>query len=129
MDMEFVLVVVMAMMLATAAMATGRLPSGLLRFARTPRRPVAVPFPQPLDPAAHWQKATSIVELSLNRAASMSASQQAAARQLEAADYALHLLLEELNQVMNVGIASPLASRNASAPKPASGVSATALAA
>jgi hypothetical protein len=58
-----------------------------------------------------WQRLSAVVELSLTRAADMSAHQAAAARQLEAAEYALHSLLGELQGVMTTSVVSPLAAR------------------
>lgn len=109
MDVSATLII--AMTLALAFLAARHMPLGHLRLALS--RPQAAParFPSVLTPQAHWQKATSIVELSLARAATMAACQDAAKRQLEAADYALHLLLDDLAQVMSIGITSPLDTR------------------
>ena len=60
---------------------------------------------------AHWQRATSIVELSLNRATDVATHHAAALRQLQAAEYALHALLSELGSVVKTSVTSPLAAR------------------
>jgi hypothetical protein len=85
------------------------------------RKPVAArPFPKPMSRATHWQRATAVVERSIVRAADVSMHQAAAARQLEAAEYALHCLLDELGSVMTTSIGSPLAAKPAtvSTPRP-----------
>lgn len=65
-------------------------------------------FPAAMARQTHWSRATGIVELSLSRAADMASQHANAARQLEAADYALHVLLGELSQVMATTVRSPL---------------------
>lgn len=64
-----------------------------------------------MDGQAHWQRATSVVELSLTRATDMVAHHAAALRQLQAAEYALHALLGELGSVVKTSVSSPLISR------------------
>ncbi len=64
-----------------------------------------------MDGQAHWQRATSVVELSLTRATDMAAHHAAALRQLQAAEYALHALLSELGSVVKTSVTSPLTAR------------------
>ncbi len=70
-------------------------------------------FPTLLSRETHWQRATSIVELSLARATDVLTNQSAASRQLEAAEYALHSLLSELGSMMSTSVRSPLEARQA----------------
>lgn len=69
--------------------------------------------PSVLSRETHWQRATSIVELSLSRVTDIMANQKAASRQINAAEYALHSLLIELSSVMATSIGSPLEARRA----------------
>lgn len=107
--METIIVLALLFALAMAAYAASRML--LIDFAWPGRRqPVKrASFPAIMTPQSHWSRATGIVELSLARATDMAAHQANAARQLEAADYALHILLGELNQVMATTVVSPLA--------------------
>ncbi len=68
-------------------------------------------FSSPLAAETHWQRVTAAVELSLERAGNIAEHQAAAVRQLHAAEYALHTLLDELSVVMTPVISSPLATR------------------
>lgn len=65
-------------------------------------------FAAPLSRETHWSRITSVVDTSMTRAAVIMASQEQAARQLDAADYALHSLLRELEDVMPGLASSPL---------------------
>lgn len=76
---------------------------------RLPRPHAA--FPTIAPPGAHWCRATTIVETSLARTADVAIFHQSAARQLDAAEYALHSLLAELNQVMATTVGSPLVAK------------------
>jgi hypothetical protein len=68
-------------------------------------------FPKATTRETHWQRTTAVVERAITRAADMAANHAAAARQLEAADYALHSLLHELGGVMKATVGSPLGAR------------------
>ena len=70
------------------------------------RSPAAFPSCMPRE--MQWQRTTSVVERSIERAANVVAANVAAARQLEAAEYALHCLLEEIGGVMRIHVQSPL---------------------
>ena len=70
-------------------------------------------LPSVLARETHWQRATSIVELSMSRVTDIMANQTAASRQINAAEYALHSLLIELGSVMATSIRSPLEARQA----------------
>ncbi len=74
----------------------------------SPRPPNMAAFSEPLSVEAHWLRATTAVEHSLRRAGDMGEHQAAALRQLQAAEYALHMLLDELGSVMTPKIGSPL---------------------
>lgn len=100
----------LAMLLVTGASVYGTawlVGKGWTRLTRTQPRPSAV-FPGAMPKQTHWQRATSIVELSVARASDMTACHAAASRQLEAAEYALHSLLAELGSVMATTVNSPL---------------------
>lgn len=58
--------------------------------------------------AAHWSRATRIVETAITRSAGVRSLHDAASQQLQAADYALHTLLLELEGIMSIDMASPL---------------------
>jgi prophage DNA circulation protein len=62
--------------------------------------PVATAGSTSLSADAQWQRVSSIVERSVERAQSIGAQQSAARQQLDAAEYTLHRLIEELNEVM-----------------------------
>ena len=74
-------------------------------------RNVPYSFPAPLPMEAHWQRVAAAVEQALARASSMRQHQSAATEQLQAAEYALHVLLDELSTVMAPGVVSPLQGR------------------
>jgi hypothetical protein len=57
---------------------------------------------------AHWVKATTVVQRAIDRTSTASSHHRAAAQQLEAAEYALHCLLGELDSVMKTAVGSPL---------------------
>lgn len=105
MDMDFATTIIAILAIATVGHVLWR-----RVFATVPAAPIRA-FPQVKPRSAHWQRATSIVEQSLARASDIVSCQAAAARQLDACDYALHALLAELGDVMNLGVASPLAPR------------------
>lgn len=75
-------------------------------------------IPGVLSKETHWQRATSIVELSLLRVTDIKANQAAASRQINAAEYALHSLLIELGSVMATSVRSPLEARRAHSAAP-----------
>ena len=84
-----------------------------LRVTATPARPLlaeprrtpdaarrgAQPAAQ-LSADAHWARVSAVVERSVHRANGISEQQAAARQQLDAAEYTLHRLIEELNDVM-----------------------------
>lgn len=49
---------------------------------------------------AHWARVSAVVERSVERAHGIGQQQVAARQQLDAAEYTLHRLIEELNEVM-----------------------------
>jgi hypothetical protein len=106
--METIIGLALLFALAMAAYAASRIIVGGTSWQRPERRVERPAFPAVMSRQTHWSRATSVVELSLSRAADMAAHQANAARQLEAADYALHVLLGELNQVMATTVMSPL---------------------
>lgn len=81
------------------------------RKSAVPQRKLHIP--SALTKETHWQRATSIVELSLSRVTEIMANQAAASRQINAAEYALHSLLIELGGVMATNVRSPLVARHA----------------
>jgi hypothetical protein len=62
----------------------------------------------PLSPEAQWQRVSAIVEQSVQRAHGIGEQQSAARQQLDAAEYTLHRLIEELNEVMHLPVQLPL---------------------
>ena len=106
MDTIIGLALLLALAMATyAATRKGVASKPLWRQLNTAERRT---FPAVMARQTHWSRATGIVELSLSRAADMASQHANAARQLEAADYALHVLLGELSQVMATTVRSPL---------------------
>jgi hypothetical protein len=69
-----------------------------------------------LSPAAQWARVSAVVELSVQRAQGIGAQQAAARQQLDAADYGLQQLIEDLNGVMS----SPVIRSRCPNPAPAS---------
>jgi hypothetical protein len=61
----------------------------------------------PLSADAQWQRVTMIVERSVERAHGIGEQQSAARQQLDAAEYTLHRLIEELNEVMTLPVQLP----------------------
>jgi hypothetical protein len=61
-----------------------------------------------LSPEAQWQRVSAIVEQSVQRAHGIGEQQSAARQQLDAAEYTLHRLIEELNEVMHLPVQLPL---------------------
>jgi hypothetical protein len=51
---------------------------------------------------AHWSRVSAVVERSVERAHGIGAQHSAARQQLDAAEYTLHRLIEELNDVMKL---------------------------
>ena len=72
---------------------------GLVPFAAPPRHVRQQPVAQ-LSAAAHWARVSAVVERSVERAHGIGEQQSAARQQLDAAEYTLHRLIEELNEVM-----------------------------
>ena len=68
-------------------------------------------FPAVMAKDRHWQRTTAVVERSIERATAVATHHASAARQLEAAEYALHCMLDELGHVMKTTIGSPLGAR------------------
>jgi hypothetical protein len=68
-----------------------------------------------LSAAAQWSRVSAVVELSVQRAQGIGAQQAAARQQLDAADYGLQQLIEDLNGVMS----SPVIRLRGNAPAPA----------
>jgi hypothetical protein len=65
--------------------------------------PVTAPLAQgtaSLSAEAQWQRVSAVVERSIQRAQGIGEQQSAARQQLDAAEYTLHRLIEELNEVM-----------------------------
>ena len=114
--METVLAVILLATLGVAIYSADQIAGGKWNLLHRPEPGAAKSFPAVMPRDAHWQRATGVVDLALTRAATMVAWQNGAARQLEAADYALHTLLDELRGVMEVSIQSPLATRARTAP-------------
>ncbi len=106
--MEIIFALSALLAISLAARFVGRMASDGIRLRSASKAPRKA-FAAKLSAADHWSRATGIVELSLARAGSVMSHNAAIARQLEAADYALHNLLGELTQVMAVSVASPLA--------------------
>lgn len=115
--MEIIVALTMLIALSTAILAVSRI-TGIGAGTKGAKNGGRQAFPAIRPAAMQWQRVTGVVELALSRAADMSAHQAAATRQLEAADYALHTLLGELNQVMTTSVASPLVRK----PRPAAPV-------
>jgi hypothetical protein len=60
-----------------------------------------------LSAEAQWQRVSAVVELSIQRAHGIGEQQSAARQQLDAAEYTLHRLIEELNEVMMSPVTLP----------------------
>ncbi len=61
----------------------------------------------PLTAEAQWQRVSTLVERSIKRAQNIGEQQSAARQQLDAAEYTLHRLIEELNEVMTSPVQLP----------------------
>lgn len=110
--METLFVLALLFALAMAAYAASRMLMGGVTWLRTEGPNCRPAFPAPMSFQDHWSRAASVVELSLNRATDMAAHHANATRQLEAADYALHVLLGDLKQVMATTVTSPLVQKS-----------------
>jgi hypothetical protein len=106
--METVVALTLLIVLAAAIYAADRVVARGWNARPARRSGPAAGFPGVLSRDAHWQRVTGMVERSITRASDISAHQASAARQLEAADYALHCLLDELGDVMMTTVRSPL---------------------
>jgi hypothetical protein len=62
---------------------------------------------QSLSAEAQWHRVSAVVERSIERAQDIGAQQAAARQQLDAAEYTLHRLIEELNEVMTAPVQLP----------------------
>jgi hypothetical protein len=60
----------------------------------------SAPATASLSAEAQWLRVSAVVERSIERAQGIGAQQSAARQQLDAAEYTLHRLIEELNEVM-----------------------------
>jgi hypothetical protein len=60
-----------------------------------------------LSPEAQWQRVSTVIEQSIQRAHGIGEQQSAARQQLDAAEYTLHRLIEELNEVMTLPVKLP----------------------
>jgi hypothetical protein len=60
-----------------------------------------------LSAEAQWQRVSAVVERSIQRAQGIGEQQSAARQQLDAAEYTLHRLIEELNEVMTSSVQLP----------------------
>ena len=72
--------------------------------------------PAPIE--AQWQRVTGAVQQSLARANDLQEHQAVARQKLQAAEYGLHSLLNELSAVMTPGVASPLRTKEAAPQAP-----------
>jgi ClpP class serine protease len=70
------------------------------------RRAVIQPVTQ-MSAEAHWVRVSAVVARSVDRAHDINEQQNAARQQLDAAEYTLHRLIEELNSVMTSPVQLP----------------------
>jgi hypothetical protein len=85
--------------------------------------PVVSDTPQltaPLSAETHWARVSAVVARSVERAQDIGQQQSAARQQLDAAEYTLHRLIEELNEVMTSPVQLPKRADRV-APAPAQG--------
>ena len=109
--MQTIIALALLSALAIATYLASRIIAGGVSNLRSECQSQAGTFPAVTPGDNQWALVTGIVELSLARAANIVTHNAAAARQLEAADYALHSLLGELSQVMAPAVSSPLAAK------------------
>jgi hypothetical protein len=88
--------------------------------ATTAAKPVVAKAQKPTAPLSaetHWARVSAVVARSVERAQDIGQQQSAARQQLDAAEYTLHRLIEELNEVMTSPVQLPKrADRTAAAP-------------
>ena len=111
--METTIALATLLILVAAIYATDRTVSRGWSALETRRAGIKTAFPCVLPKDTHWQRTTAVVERSIMRATDVAAHHASAARQLEAAEYALHCLLNELGCVMKTTVGSPLVVRPA----------------
>jgi hypothetical protein len=112
--METTIALILLLILAATVYATERAVSSGWSARKTRRNSIKTGFPGVLAKDSHWQRTTAVVERSIMRATDVAAHHASAARQLDAAEYALHCLLDELGGIMKITVGSPLGARPAS---------------
>ncbi len=110
--MDAVIAFALLMVLAVAVFIADRSVAGRWTWYSKPKRAVAGPFPRQLQGESQWQRVTAVVDRSVVRTSQLVLQQAAAERQLEAAEYALHCLLQDLGGVMKTTVGSPLQAKS-----------------